>query len=215
MNATITNALLDKRLLGLTGNIATGKSTVRRILAALGAVTIDADEVARLVVEPGRPAFDAIVSAFGAGVVQQSGALDRKVLASIVFGDAEKLRALEAIVHPAVRAEVAQRLAAVPAGGIAVLEAIKLLESGWRAHCAEIWATTCPYETQLQRLIAARGMSEAEARMRIDAQPPQEEKLAVADVVIDSSLPFAEMQAQIEREWRRFVDGFGAVRRSG
>jgi dephospho-CoA kinase len=207
MNATIEHALAGKRLIGLTGNIATGKSTVRRTLQELGALTIDADEVAREVVAPGRPALAEIVRIFGANILLANGALDRRALAAIVFEDAAKLRMLEAIVHPAVRIEVAEKLAAAKRGDVAVLEAIKLLESGWRAHCAAIWVTTCSPEMQLQRLMESRGMSEAEARMRIDAQPPQAEKLAAADVVIDSDRPVAEMRAQIEREWRRLVGG--------
>jgi len=199
------SAFTDKRLIGLTGNIATGKSAVRSMLVRLGAAAVDADEVAREVVQPGRPALAAIAHAFGPAVIQPDGALDRRALAAIVFQSPEKLRMLEGITHPAVRTEIVRRLEQLPAGSVVVIEAIKLLESGWRAHCEEIWVTTCAPAVQLRRLIEARGMSESEARMRIDAQPPQAEKVAAADVVIDSNHPLAEMQAQVEREWRRFL----------
>ncbi|MCX6017107.1 MAG: dephospho-CoA kinase, partial [Chloroflexi bacterium] len=115
------------------------------------------------------------------------------------------LRVLEGITHPAVRTEVTNRIAELPRGVIVVLEAIKLLESGWSAHCEEIWVVMCSAEKQLQRLIHTRGMTEQEARMRIDAQPPQAEKLAAADVVIDSNETIEQMQARINTEWRRFT----------
>lgn len=200
----IAHALAGKRLIGLTGNIATGKSAVRSMLVQLGAIAIDADEVARAVVQPGQPSLREIARTFGPDVLHSDGSLNRRALAEIVFHNPQKLRALEDITHPAVRVEIAQRLAALAPGCIVVLEAIKLLESGWRTHCEEIWTTTCAPAVQLQRLMASRGMSEAEAHMRIDAQPPQAKKVDAADVIIDSNRPLAEMQAQVEQEWRRF-----------
>lgn len=203
MTLSLDHILTDKRLIGLTGNIATGKSTARKILVDLGAIAIDADEVAREVVKPGQPALAEITRIFGHEVIQADGTLDRRALAAIVFRDPEKLRLLEAVTHPAVRAEIANRIARLPAGSIVVLEAIKLLESGWRAHCDRIWVTTCTPDTQLRRLMQSRGMSEQDARMRIHAQPPQAEKIAAADLVIDSESSVEEMRSQITNEWER------------
>ena len=201
--SSVEHALTGKRLIGLTGNIATGKSTVRRILVQLGAVAIDADETAREVVQPGRPALDEIARVFGPDVIQADGSLNRRALAAIVFSDPQKLRTLERITHPAVRAAIAERVAALPPASVIVLEAIKLLESGWRPYCDQIWVTTCRPETQLLRLMQSRGMSEQEARMRIDAQPPQAEKIAAANVVIDTDVSITAMQEQIESEWKK------------
>ncbi len=203
MTPSLEKLLTSKWLIGLTGNIATGKSTARQMLVELGAIAIDADEVAREVVQPGKPALTEIARIFGQEVIQADGALDRRALAAIVFRDPEKLRLLEAVTHPAVRAEIAHRIAQLPAGSIIVLEAIKLLESGWRTHCNRIWVTTCTPDTQLRRLMQNRGMSEQEARMRIDAQPPPAEKIAAADLVINSESSVEEMRSQIKNEWDR------------
>jgi dephospho-CoA kinase len=203
MTPSLEDMLAGKQLIGLTGNIATGKSTARKMLVDLGAIAIDADEVAREVVQPGQPALAEITRIFGHEVIQADGALDRRALAAIVFRDPEKLRLLEAVTHPAVRAEITRRIARLPVGSIVVLEAIKLLESGWRAHCDRIWVTTCTPDTQLQRLMQSRGMSEQDARMRIEAQPPQADKIAAADLVIDSESSVEKMRAQIKHEWDR------------
>lgn len=193
-------------LIGLTGGIACGKSTVVAMLRAHGAHTIDADGVTHAVQRPGTPVFAQIVAAFGPEVVGPDGALDRRRIGAIVFGDQARLRELEQIVHPAVRAAIRAELADVSAAAgsrrpAVVLDAIKLLESGWAAECEQIWVVVCPPEQQVARLMQTRGLSEAEARQRIAAQPPQEARLAHASVVIDNGGSLEDTQAQVDAAW--------------
>ena len=191
-------------LVGLTGNIATGKSTVRRILAALGATSIDADRVAHHVLRAGSPAFSAVIQAFGEEIVGADGEIDRARLGSIVFADPAALARLEAIVHPTVIAETLQQIAAAPTP-VVVVEAIKLIESGMHTECDSVWVTTCPVEAQIQRLMADRTLTRAEAELRVKAQPPQAEKLALADVVIDTSGTLEETEAQVRAAWKQLT----------
>ncbi len=191
-------------LIGLTGNIATGKSTVARMLADLGAETIDADEVAHEVMRAGSPVHTQIVAAFGPEVLAPDGEIDRKRLGAIVFADAAALARLEALVHPAVIAEVGRRIAASTAPAV-VVEAIKLIESGMAAGCDSVWVTVCRQEQQIRRLMAGRKMSRAEARQRVQAQPPQEAKIARADVVIDTGETLAQTRAQVWAAWGGLV----------
>ena len=187
-------------LIGLTGNIACGKSTVLQELQRLGAATLDADAVAHQVIVAGKPAHTAIVAAFGPGVLRANGEIDRQALGQIVFQDAAALARLEAIVHPAVLEHIWAWLGQVTAE-VAVVDAIKLIEAGIAEHCDEVWAITCPQEKQLRRLMKDRGMSRAEALLRIRAQPPQEEKADRADVVIDNGGCLKETRGQIEAAW--------------
>jgi dephospho-CoA kinase len=201
-------------LLGLTGNIACGKSTVVAMLRELGAHVIDADAVTHELQRPGQPVYRQIVAAFGERILAAPGGpIDRAALGAIVFSDPAELRRLEQIVHPAVRAhlwawldDVAGQVAARAgeqgtARHVAVIDAIKLLEAGWKAHSDATWVVTCPPEQQLARLTTARGMSEAEARRRIAAQPPQAEKVALADVVIDNGGTLESTRRQVEAAW--------------
>lgn len=188
-------------VIGLTGNIGTGKSTVMSMLAALGATVIDADRVAHEVIAPGTPGWSQVVAAFGRGVVAADGAIDRARLGAIVFSDPAALARLEAITHPAIAIAIDQRLRAIERG-VVVLEAIKLIESGLYRNCDALWVVTCRPEQQLERLMRDRRMSEAEARQRIAAQPPQSEKIALADVVIDNSGSVEETRAQVEAAWK-------------
>ncbi len=204
-------------LIGLTGNIACGKSTVLAMLQQRGAAIIDADRVTHELQAPGQPVYRQIVEAFGADMlVSPNGPLDRRKLGALVFSDPAALQRLEQIVHPAVRARVVgwlEELAAqlkppTPTSQpstptIAVIDAIKLLEAGWKERCNAIWVVTCTREQQIVRLMRTRGMSEAEATMRIDAQPPQSEKIAQADVVIDNSGPLEATQRQVEQAWQQ------------
>jgi dephospho-CoA kinase len=215
-------------LIGLTGNIACGKSTVLAILQERGAQVIDADRVTHELQQPGEPVYDEILAAFGPGIlVAPSGPIDRRALGALVFSDPAALRRLEQIVHPAVHMRITEWLDKVarqadppkgqqqigtnvtlpPAHGVtptrvAVIDAIKLLEAGWKPFCDAIWVVTCTPEQQTERLLATRGMSAAEARSRIAAQPPQAEKIAQADVVIDNSGPLEETIRQVEAAWR-------------
>lgn len=204
----------DYYLIGLTGNIACGKSTVVAMLRELGANVIDADRVTHELQQPGQPVYAQIVAAFGAGILSSpNGTIDRRALGAIVFSDPAALRHLEQIVHPAVHARIAAWLESVaqaphPAGHppVAVIDAIKLLESGWKPQCDAIWVVSCPPEQQLARLISTRGMSAEEARTRIAAQPPQAEKIAQASVVIDNGGTLEGTRAQVQAAW----DAIGA-----
>ncbi len=189
-------------VIGLTGNIATGKSTVAQYLATLGAYAIDADRVTHVVMEAGNPAFEDIVREFGPDVLDAQGAIDRRKLGAIVFGDAERLGRLEQIVHPAVYAWVYNRIQASPAK-IVVLEAIKLLEAGTMAGlCDEIWVVTAGAEAQVQRALDTRGMPEAETRRRMEMQSPQAAKINQADRVIENNGSPADLYAQLDGVWR-------------
>ena len=186
--------------IGLTGNIATGKSTVGRMLAELGAEIIDADRVAHAMLAPDGAAYDAVVAAFGADILAADGTIDRSKLGDIVFSDAEALAQLERLVHPPVIVEVRRRMAASLAP-VVVVEAIKLLESGVADDHDAIWVTTCPETAQVKRLMQSRHLTREDALRRIHAQPPQAEKLARAGVVIDTSGSLDETRAQVRAAW--------------
>ncbi|NOK63224.1 MAG: dephospho-CoA kinase [Chloroflexi bacterium AL-W] len=191
-------------LIGMTGNIACGKSTVLAMLANHGAHVIDADVVVHKLQAPGQLVYDQIVAAFGTDILTEPGGpIDRRQLGAIVFAHPDQLRKLEQIVHPAVRAHNLAWLEEVrqQGGGVAVIDAIKLLESGWKTHCDAVWVVTCQPEQQLERLMQDRGMSEEESRTRMAAQPPQSEKVAQADVVIDNSGTLGATQQQVYAAW--------------
>ena len=192
----------DKYLIGLTGNIATGKSAVAKMLTDLGAQTIDADQVVHEVMRQGTPTWRAIVDAFSPAILDSKDGreIDRKRLGEIVFADAEALRRLEAIVHPPVTQAVSEIIAAA-SEHVLVVEAIKLVESGMHRAYHTLWVTTCPPETQVARLMALRGLNEAEARLRVEAQPPQAEKVALADVVIDTGGTLEDTRRQVLAAW--------------
>ena len=194
--------LIKKYLIGLTGNIATGKSAVLRMLKRLGAKVIDADALVHQLMAKGTPVWQAILGEFGEVILGPEGEIDRGKLGAIVFADAEVLKRLEAIVHPAVTARVDEliRQATEP---VVVVEAIKLIEAGWHCTCDALWVVTCPKEQQVERLMRMRKLSREEALLRIEAQPPQEDKIALADVVIDNLSGLKEMREQVEREWER------------
>lgn len=202
-------------LLGLTGNIGCGKSTVGRMLAARGAAVRDADQVTREVMRPGEPAYQAIVDAFGPVILTAAGGpIDRAALGRIVFGDQAKLRQLERIVHPVTRAHIESWLedqethaARSRQRPVAVLDAVKLIENGYPALCDAVWVVVCDEQEQVRRLVESRGMLVADARQRIAAQPPQAAKVAAADVVIDNSGTLAETEAQVEAAWHAIQRG--------
>lgn len=173
-------------VIGLTGNIACGKSLVLNTLRELGAETFDADLVAHEVMRHGTPAWQAIVTRFGEEVVGEDGEINRRALGAIVFADPAALEALDRIVHPATVAAIRERVGALT-GGVAVIDAIKLFEAGLNADCDEIWVVDCTREQQIERLMSRNNLSRDAAIERIDAQPPQSEKRARADHVIDNS----------------------------
>lgn len=184
--------------LGITGNIACGKSAVLAILADLGCATIDADAVYRDLVAPGSPLLAAIRQRFGPGVVAADGSLDRSALAAIVFAAPVALADLDALVRAPVVAEVLERARAVRDRPVAI-DAVKLIESGLADHCDEVWVVTCSPATQLARLMARNRLDEVAARKRISAQAPVAAKIARADRIIDNDGPLPATRQQVER----------------
>jgi dephospho-CoA kinase len=188
-------------LVGLTGGIGAGKSTVSALLAGRGAVVIDADAITRALQEPGQPVLAAIVDRFGSGVLTPDGCLDRAGLAEIVFGDPDALRDLNAIVHPAVGAEIARRIAAEQdSGRIVVLDVPLLVETG-RDGLSGIVVVDVPTDTAVERLVVHRGMSEDDARARVAVQASRDERLAKADVVIDNSSTREALEKRVAEVW--------------
>jgi dephospho-CoA kinase len=187
-------------VIGLTGNIATGKSEVASMLADLGAHVIDADRVAHEVMRPDGPAYQDVVKAFGPGILAGDGTIDRSHLGEIVFRDPVALRRLERAVHPSVKAEVDRRIAQATEPVI-VVEAIKLIEAGMHRPYDSLWVVTAPRSRQIGRLIRERGLSEPEAALRIDAQPPQRDKVALADRVIVNDSSLEELRGKVLAAW--------------
>jgi dephospho-CoA kinase len=197
---------VTRYLIGLTGNIATGKSTVAGMLVELGATVIDADKVVHEIMRRGSQVFHQIVDGFGQGIVGLDGEISRDRLGRIVFDDLEELRRLEEIVHPAVGVEVRKRVAQAKTA-VVVVEAIKLIEAGWHHSCQALWVTTCAYEQQVERLIKQRKLDPEDARQRVNAQPPQSEKVKLADVVIDTSRDLTETRRQVKVAWKAINKG--------
>lgn len=191
---------MSRVIIGLTGNIATGKSAVMRLAAERGALTIDADRVVHELLDGDPTIQAAIAKAFGSEARRDDGRIARAALGRIVFGDADKLRMLEEILHPVVRLEIARRVGETTAA-VVMIEAIKLLEGPLADACDQVWVTTCSRETQLERLRVCRGMASDAAEARVDAQTPQANKLARADVVIDTEGLLSDTQAQFDRAW--------------
>lgn len=189
-------------LVGLTGGIGSGKSTVARMLEKRGAVVFDADVLAREAVAMGTPGYDQVVDRFGANVLSPGGDIDREALASIVFADPSARRDLEAIVHPEVRrlfAEGTERYRGTHA--VVVFSAPLLVETGMHTAFEALVVVSVPVQTQVERLLRERAMSEDAIRARIAAQLPMEEKAAVADILIDNEGTFEELESQVERIW--------------
>ncbi|HVU91270.1 MAG TPA: dephospho-CoA kinase [Jatrophihabitans sp.] len=200
---------------GLTGGVGAGKSTVARLLAGHGAVVIDADAIAREVVEPGTPGLAAVVAEFGPDVLTADGALDRPKLAGLVFADEGRRAALNAIVHPLVGARTAELMAAVPPGAVVVYDVPLLVENGLAAGFDLVVVVQASLAVRLERL-AGRGMPEADARNRIAAQATDEQRRAVADVVIDNDGTLAELRARVDEAWSRIAaSGAGLERPEG
>lgn len=198
-------------VVGLTGGIGSGKSTVSAMLAARGATVIDADRLAREVVAPGTPGYREVVARFGPDVVAADGSLDRRLLADVVFGDPAALADLNAIVHPEVRARIEERLAelrsAAPDDGVVVLEIPLLIESGRSYGAAAVIVVDCEEDVAVRRLVEQRGMDEDDARRRMAAQVPRAERVAAADLVIDNSGSKAELEARVDRIWADLILG--------
>ncbi|MEU2081891.1 dephospho-CoA kinase [Streptomyces albus] len=191
---------------GLTGGIGAGKSEVSRLLAEHGAVIVDADRIAREVVEPGTPGLAAVVAEFGEEVLAPDGSLDRPRLGSLVFADPDRLAALNAIVHPLVgerSAELEREAAAADETAVIVHDVPLLTENGLAPLYDTVVVVDASDETRLDRLVRLRGMAEQEARARMAAQATREERLAVADIVIDNDGPIEELPPRVRAVWEQ------------
>ena len=191
-----------KLIVGLTGNISTGKSAVMRLAAEQGALTIDADKVVHELMNSDAGLQAEIVAAFGAKVQKKNGRIDREALGELVFKDKATMRKLEGLVHPKVGRVVFRRINDTEAT-IIFIEAIKLLEGQLADVCHQIWVTRCSRQRQLERLVICRGLDTETSKARINAQPPQEEKVALADVVVETDGLMKDTKAQFDLFWSR------------
>jgi dephospho-CoA kinase len=197
---------------GLTGGIASGKSTVAKLLASFGAILIDSDVLAREVVEPGTDGLREVVAAFGADVLAADGSLDRAKLGALVFNDATARRRLESIIHPRVRARASELAAAAPAAAVVVQDIPLLAETGQAGRFDAVVVVDAPEEVQLARL-AERGLSSEDAKARIAAQATREERRAIADHVIDNSGDLESLERQVRSVWDQLTARLGQVDR--
>ena len=190
------------KLVGLGGGIGTGKSTVSLLLVAKGAVIVDADLIARVVVEPGGPCLGRLVEHFGETILQNDGTLDRPQLAAKVFGFPEELRVLNSITHPAIAEEMTRQIEAhVGTDKVVVMDAALLFGSPRVGMVGRMLVDVDP-EVAVERLVRHRGFSESDARARIASQMSREERLALADFVIDNSGNYEDLQSGVEQAWR-------------
>jgi len=205
----------DIYLIGLTGNIACGKSAVLKMLAEQGAAVIDADSAIHRIMQPSGSAYAPIIAHFGETILAENHSdprpIDRHKLGAIVFPNPDELKALEAISHPLVRVEILRQIAEADRP-IVVLDAIKLIENGLADASDSVWVVTCPPKVQLERLTKRNNFSEEEALTRIKAQPAQAEKVARADVVIDNGGSLTETEAQVAAAWERISSKNSGVR---
>ncbi|GGK58037.1 dephospho-CoA kinase [Streptomyces flaveus] len=190
---------------GLTGGIGAGKSEVSRLLVECGAVLIDADKIAREVVEPGTPGLAAVVDAFGEDILTPDGSLDRPKLGAIVFTDPEKLALLNSIVHPLVGARSRELETAASQDAVIVHDVPLLAENGLAPLYDVVVVVDVAPETQLDRLIRLRGMTEEDARARMAAQATREKRLETADIVIDNDVPLEELERRVREVWADLV----------
>jgi dephospho-CoA kinase len=196
-----------KYVIGLTGNIATGKSVVRKMLEHLGAYGIDADALGHRAIAPDAPGYKAVVDTFGKWILAPDGQVDRAKMARIVFTDPDALIQLESIIHPLVRQAV-DVLIKRSTQKVIVLEAIKLLEGPLHQACDTIWVTYAPKEVQISRLIQKRDMSTAVAHQRANSQPPQNEKLRAANTVIHNEGSFEDTWKQVTNAWQALFPAY-------
>ena len=193
-----------KYAIGLTGNIATGKSVVRRMLEHLGAYTIDADALSHRVIAKGAPGYKPVLDKFGTWLLDEDGQINRSKLGRLVFADKQALGQLEAIIHPYVRQAV-DLLARRATQNVVVVEAIKLLESPLRQYCDAIWVTDAPEEVQVERLMRKRSMSRDDALQRIRGQSAQMQKLAAASLIINNTGSYEDLWKQVSEAWKKIA----------
>jgi len=192
--------------IGLTGGIGSGKSEVSRLLASHGAVVIDADLLAREVVEPGTPGLAEVVEAFGAGVLADDGSLDRPALGARVFGDDAARRRLEAIIHPRVRARAAEIEAAADPDAIVVHDIPLLVETGQGDAFDGVIVVDAPVEVQVERLVGERGLSANEAQGRIAAQASRQQRAGAADWIVDNTGSLTDLKLAVAQVWKELSD---------
>jgi len=192
--------MADKIVIGLTGNIATGKSLILRMLQELGATVVDADKLVHQLMKKGAPAYDPIVNEFGTGILDQTGEINRRNLGKIVFARPGSLAKLESLTHPAVHQEIVRRINEAPSQVVAV-EAIKLFETDLAGLCTSKWVVTAQPDVQLRRLVERRKMPLDQAQQRIKAQGSQSEKAAKADIVIDNSGDLAKTWNTVKQQY--------------
>jgi dephospho-CoA kinase len=195
------------RIIGLTGGIASGKTSVALLLERLGGTVVDADRLAREIVEPGEEALAGIVAAFGDQVLNSDGTLNRAALGEVVFADPAARHTLEAITHPAIRRRAEERLAQLQQAGVetAFYVAPLLIEAGITSRVHEVWVVYLDQQTQLERLMARDGLGEEAALARIASQMPMEEKKRLGRIVIDNRGSREELEAQVLRLWREEI----------
>lgn len=198
--------LPGKYVIGLTGNIATGKSVARRMLEHLGAYTIDADSLTHRAYAKGAPGYQLVLDRFGKWLLNREGEIDRKKLGNLVFSDPEAMKQLEEIVHPLVRQAVEMLLQRAKQQ-VVVVEAIKLLEGDLRKVCDTIWVTNAPESVQVERLMRKRGLTEAQALERVRAQSPQSQKIKMGNMVITNTGSYEDLWKQVSEAWKEIVPG--------
>ncbi len=194
-------------VIGLTGSIGTGKSEAARQLEALGASVISADQVGHEAYTPNTEAWEQVVAAFGDGILQEDGEIDRRKLGAIVFSDAAQLTKLNQIMHPRMARMVADKIEVLRSQGVdvVVVEAALLFEAGWDSLVEEVWVTDSPEQMVIERLKKRNGLSEEEARKRISSQMDRAERLEKSDFVIDNSGDMAGLESAIKELWDRRV----------
>lgn len=194
-------------VIGLTGNMGTGKSTVAKMLVDLGAAHIDADRIGHEMLLSHGSAYTAVLAAFGKDIVGADGKIDRQKLGKLIFSDPSARERLNAIMHPAIREEAKRRIDSYKAKGekAVVLEAALFFEAGWESLVDQTWVTYAAQKTAVQRVRTYRGMSEDDALSRLQAQMPMKEKMARADVVIDTDCTLDELKRRVDSLWERLV----------
>jgi dephospho-CoA kinase len=196
-------------IIGLTGGIGSGKSTVAGMLAERGAVHIDADRVAHEVYAPGTEGHDLLVDRFGDEIVAEDGAIDRRRLGAQVFGDQKALTDLNSIIHPLVRKEIARRLIEAvenDPSSIVVIEAALMTEIGWAGERSTMWTVIAEPETVTRRLVGQRGMDPQDVRLRLAAQATNDERRRISATVIDNEGSVIDLEAQVDRAWRELIE---------
>jgi dephospho-CoA kinase len=196
-------------VIGITGNLGTGKTTVAQMLVEFGAVAINADELGHELLQPDDQAYREIVAAFGKSILSPNGEIDRSKLGKLVFDDSAALARLNQITHPRIYEIAEQKIEEQRQAGtrVVVFEAALLIEAGWTTLVDQTWVTVAPEATIVKRLKSSRGLSEEQILARLHTQMPQEEKAKQADVVIDTDCSMDELRARVTELWRRLSGG--------